>query len=306
MIMMRYFTLAKLIILTLVIQLSCASSVADNDLPPINSDPNFNAYWYQGKAELTSYQLQQARYGEIREGQAVLIFVTEDFSRSKQVKLDDPVAAGSDVVKVMKLNMTKKFETGLYPYSMMSSVFTPVNGDASLKVTTSSQEWCGHTFTQFNKINRGYKVTAHSYFESEGEQQMSLANALLEDEVWARIRIAPEQLPLGTIDIIPGTMTQRLRHTGFVVEKAQASMKDEADGVSVYRLDYPKQDRTLSIQFTKTFPHEILGWEETYTDGWGAGAKKLTTKATRNRSLFTDYWTKNHNSDAHLKEELGL
>ena len=131
---MRHFTLAKLTFLTLVIQLSCASSVADNDVLDFVPDPNFNSYWYQGKAELTSYNLEQARYGEMREGQAVLIFVTEDFSKSKQVKLDNPGAAGDDAEKVLKLNMTKKFDTGLYPYSMMSSVFTPVNGDASLKV----------------------------------------------------------------------------------------------------------------------------------------------------------------------------
>jgi hypothetical protein len=44
-----------------------------------SSDP-FNEYWYQGKAEITSYDLQQARYGENREGSAVLVFVSEDFS----------------------------------------------------------------------------------------------------------------------------------------------------------------------------------------------------------------------------------
>jgi len=43
----------------------------------------FGAYWYQGKAELTSYTLEQARYGEVHPGEAVLVFVTEDFSKSK-------------------------------------------------------------------------------------------------------------------------------------------------------------------------------------------------------------------------------
>ncbi len=56
----------------------------------------FGDYWYQGKAELTSYDLEQVRYGEKREGEAVLIFVTEDFSKSKQVKLDNPNQAGDD------------------------------------------------------------------------------------------------------------------------------------------------------------------------------------------------------------------
>ena len=47
----------------------------------------FGSYWYQGKAEINTYALAQFRYGEKREAEAVLIFVTEDFSREKQVKL---------------------------------------------------------------------------------------------------------------------------------------------------------------------------------------------------------------------------
>lgn len=112
---------------------------------------NFFDYWYQGKAEISSYNLQQARYGALHEGKAVLIFVTEDFSENKQVKLDHPSQAEDDAVKVMKLKLVKKFNTGIYLYSMISSIFTPVNTQTfphSLKVTTTSQEWCGHTFTQ--------------------------------------------------------------------------------------------------------------------------------------------------------------
>ena len=51
-------------------------------------------YWYQGKAELSTYDVEQERYGEMRKAEQVNIFVTEDFSKSKQVKLDDAAAAG--------------------------------------------------------------------------------------------------------------------------------------------------------------------------------------------------------------------
>ena len=50
-----------------------------------SEESNFNKYWYAGEAELNSYTLSQARYGENHEGEAVLIFVTEDFSKSKYV-----------------------------------------------------------------------------------------------------------------------------------------------------------------------------------------------------------------------------
>ncbi len=101
----------------------------------------FGNYWYQGKAEITSYRLNQARYGEIHNGHAVLIFVTEDFSKSKQVKLDIPEYVPDDRLKVLKLNYVKKFDTGIYPYSIMTSIFTPVdinNFPNSLKLTMST------------------------------------------------------------------------------------------------------------------------------------------------------------------------
>ena len=92
----------------------------------VTVDP-FNEYWYSGKAEITSYKLEQARYGEVHDGHAVLVFVTEDFSKSKQVKLDDPVNNKDDEQKVLKLNYVKKFNTGIYDYSIMESIFTPVD-----------------------------------------------------------------------------------------------------------------------------------------------------------------------------------
>ena len=294
--------------ISLGVLLSCASVLPDNNETNFPSSADFNAYWYQGKAEISSYKLSQARYGEIREGNAVLVFVTEDFSKSKQVKLDNSVKAGKDATSVLKLNMTKKFNTGIYPYSMMMSVFTPVNLNENantLKSTTSSQEWCGHTFTQINLKQDRYEVDVKSYFESEGDEIIDLPKTLMEDEIWTRIRIAPETLPTGLIDIIPGALAQRLRHSKFQIEKVQISLT-EKDSTMIYRLDYPNQDRTLSIYYKKAFPHVITRWEETYLDGWGANTKKLTTIAVLDEQLFTDYWSKNSNADSYLRQELNL
>ena len=272
----------------------------------------FGDYWYRGRAEITSYTLEQARYGEVHPGHAVLIYVTEDFSRTKHVKLDDPAAAGDDAVKVLKLNFTKKFLTGLYPYSMMTSVFSPVDLDAedphALKVTTSSQEWCGHTFTQLDRKRDGYVVLMLSYFESEGDQTLTLENAISEDELWTTIRLDPSKLPTGRLRLIPGTMVQRLKHLPWGVGIATATLEPAAgeEGLLAYTLTYPDLDRTLSIRFRKDFPHEIEGWEETYRSGWGAGAGPLTTRATRMKRILSDYWTKNRVVDAPLRRELGL
>ena len=73
---------------------------------------DFNDYWHSGKAEITSYKLTQARYGEIHEGHAALIFVTEQFLSNEQVKAD---SESKDNIPVLKLNSTKNFQYGHIP-----------------------------------------------------------------------------------------------------------------------------------------------------------------------------------------------
>ena len=298
----------KFSLLALFTVVSCGSAPEANQQTASLAD-DFGQYWYQGKAELTSYVLEQARYGEIHQGHAVLVFVTEPFSKRKQVKLDYAQQAGNDAVSVLKLNMTKKFNTGVYPYSMMSSVFTPIERNQypnTLKVTTSVQEWCGHTFTQLNLKEKKYDVLLRSYFESEGDVETTLDKALLEDEVWSLIRLNPNALPTGKVKLIPGSMYQRLKHTDFKVETAEASLKDHAtnSALRTYTMRYP--NHTLAIHFNRAFPHEIEGWEEEMTSGFGSNARTLVTRATKNKSLLLDYWSKNGVADARYRQALGL
>lgn len=305
----------------LILVLSCSSSsVKEENKKPVNFSPSddFNSYWYNGKAEITSYKLQQARYGEIQEGSAVIIFVTEDFSVSKHVKLDHPQSAGSDAVNVLKLNLTKNFNTGIYPYSMMLSVFKPVNTGKwahLLKLTASSQEWCGHTFTQVDIGKDNYKARLFSYFESEGDQEKELPLAWMEDEIWTQLRINPSGLPTGNVKMIPGLLQQRLLHNNVQAEEAITSLSKISEIPSwlgaekqlmSYSIQYKNQQRTLTIYFSENSPYAITGWEESYPDGFGKDKKVLTTRAVKNKTLIIDYWNHHNNNDAALRDSLGL
>ncbi|MTI32588.1 hypothetical protein [Xanthovirga aplysinae] len=276
---------------------------------------DFLDYWYKGKAELSSYNLEQARYGELRKGNAVLIFVTEDFSKKKQVKLDKPKAHHDDAVSVLKLNLTKKFITGIYPYSILLSSFKPVDMKEyphSLKLTTSVQEWCGQVFTQLN-LGEGddeYDIKTFSYFESEGDKLYQVPVTLLEDEIWQVIRMDPSQLPLGNISLIPSAMISRLLHQPFKPTKARASIKRYVgneflgDSLVVYSLEFRNTGREKKIYFEKAFPHHIAGWKETYKDGFGDQAKVLVTKGILKKRIKLDYWNYNKNKDLHYNYEL--
>lgn len=279
------------------------SSQQSTDEAPYRKE-EFKNYWYSGTAEINSYQLQQSRYGETREGKAVLIFVTEDFSLKKQVKLDDPEKSSNDKVSVLKLNFTKNFVTGIYPYSMMLSVFTPVERNPfpnTLKTTMTGQEWCGHIFTQLNLVNKKYRIQSNSYFEKEGDQQSQLSLALLEDELWNLIRLDPDNLPMGEVKIIPGLFFTRLLHKELATLQATTSKKQGGDE-TIYEISIPASKRILSIRYANKFPHQILGWEENFEER----GKAVVTKAILDKTLRTDYWTKNKNQSVGLRDSLGL
>jgi len=271
----------------------------------------FGDYWYQGKAEITSYEMEQARYGEIRKGHAVLIFVTEDFSKSKQVKLDNPQKDPEDAVKILKLNFVRKFITGIYPYSIMTSVFTPVELSShpnTLKLSFSSQEWCGNVHTQANHKKNRYEFNSYSYFESEGDAKFELEDAILEDELWTRIRISPDRLPVGNIKIIPSLLSSRLKHFELKVENAFAEkvVIDKKRDLVSYRVNYKNLDRKIQINFVNRFPYEIVEWSEEYKSGFGTNPKLLKTKGVKSKTLIIDYWNKNDIEDEDLRKVLGI
>ncbi len=283
------------------VPLSAASHKPLAESPRPLSDA-FRAYWYSGTAEVSSYALSQARYGEMREGQAVLVYVTEPFNPDTQVKADHP---DSSSVSVLKLNRTRKFLTGIYPYSIMSSIFYPVRDDGhALKVSTSVQEWCGHVFTQLNTRER-FEITSHSYFEEEGDQQLSLPKTTLEDELWARLRLDPERLPTGEDSLIPSLEYLRLRHQPLQAYQANLTLSEPGE-VRTYTIAYPELNRTLELHFEGTFPYTIVGWSETYPSGFGPGAPLLTSTARLIRKLNTAYWRQNSNKDLILRDSLGL
>ena len=262
----------------------------------------FKDYWYAGEAEITSYKLQQARYGETRDGEAVLIYVTEPFLPEVQVKAD---TSHPDNVPVLKLNATKNFLTGIYPYSIMTSTFYPVhNNQHAIKVAFSSQEWCGQMYAQLNN-RENFEVMSHSYFEGEADQNLNLEKTILENELWNKIRINPKSLPVGDFEVIPSLEYLRLSHKELKSYKANLALT-KSEGMNTYEISYPELERTIKINFSPGFPYTIESWSETFTSGFGKMAKRMTSTATKMKMIKTPYWQQNGNKDLSLRDSLNL
>ena len=270
----------------------------NESLPLLELSTNFKEYWFEGKAEISSYKLEQSRYGEPRSGTAVLIFVTEDFLPEAQVKADKK---NDSNIPVLKLNAVKNFNTGIYPYSIMQSTFYPLVGNShALKVSASIQEWCGHVYTQLNN-RENFEIISNSYFQGEADQNMELEKTWLENEVWTQLRINPDNLPTGEVQIIPSLEFLGLAHIEIKAYQATAEFYQD-DNLGVYKISYPKLQRNLKIYYETSFPFNIEKWEET-TEKNG---ENFTTTATKMESLKSDYWDKNSNKDLPLREKLNL
>lgn len=286
--------------LAVIIIAACAQKGAKNSGP----GNEFSKYWYDGNAEISSYSLSQNRYGELQDGKAVLIFVTEDFSKQKQVKLDHPEKAGADKLQVLKMNFTKNFTTGIYPYSILNSVFTPVDLSGTVKTTCSVQEWCGHTFTQINKKANSFSALEYSYFEEEGDKTLELPSTVLEDELWNMIRINPESIPKGKVNLIRGNMAVRLMHLPLANIEAEIQAADTVlNNQPVKQLSVIFPERKLKIYYSPSFPFTIQGWDETYGE---FGKAPATTSARLLNTMRLPYWNLHNREHLPYRDSLGL
>ena len=179
---------------------------------PAKIDPRFDAkfwsVWGDGQAELNAYDLTFSRYNQLRKGVAIAIFVTETFSNTLRVKADPGKHGPADEFPVMKLNLVKDYQTGIYDYNDMLSTFValaPVNrrlAATPTKISFSSQEWCGHVYSQLLFGEQKARLTQHSYFDGEADQQRDIdypEDGFSEDALmlWARGMARPFVNPGG-------------------------------------------------------------------------------------------------------------
>jgi hypothetical protein len=268
----------------------------------------FGDHWYDGKAELDGYRLKVSRYKELRDGTAVMIFVTEPFSESERVKVNDHKKNPSDVVDVLKLNLVRDFQTGIYDYNTMTSVFVRSSDFEPLKLTFSSAEWCGHVFTEM--IFRE-KVEGHisSYFEGEsGDIDMERPEgSIVGDNLFVLLRgLRGDYLGAGEskrVKLLPGAYYSRLTHrpieyTDATISRAAAieSITVPAGSFEVMRYDVTVGDDRRGVFWIESaYPHRIVRWElPPDASGELTGSARL------------EYWRLNGEGDESYLEQIGL
>ncbi|MCB9637862.1 MAG: hypothetical protein H6728_14585 [Myxococcales bacterium] len=265
----------------------------------------FWKHWGDGRAELASYETTISRYGELRPAELVMIFVTEPMDRRTWIK--DDAAPESQKVQVLKLNQSLKFRTGLYPYSVLTSVFAPVGswrGPAfsPAKITLSAQEWCGHVFEGLWVGPSRMLTQVRSYFASEGEKnhvQKIPATTLFEDALWIQLRELDGPFLQGKSwrgKLVPSLWRIRKQHTPTQVVDAEISReKTSRENKPIHRFTLRYGGYWKRIDVEQAWPHQILGWEA--SDG---------ERAKRQGIKRLPYWSLHNRGDGRYRKEIGL
>jgi hypothetical protein len=276
---------------------------------PTRAQDEFESHWRDGKAEIDGYRLVVSRYGANRQGTAVMIFVTEPFSESKRVKEERPPSPPRDTIDVLKLNLVRDFQTGIYDYNTMVSVFVRTSNFKPVKVSFSSAEWCGHVYTELIFLPKQIRGVSASYFEDEsGPIDLPLPKGgVTEDELFVALRgLRGEFLPAGeqrVVPYLPGVFFSRLSHQPLAWTQAVIKRESEPQTVTVPAgtfettlYDVRVGDGRAGVFYIESaYPHRVVKWSLVPdVNGELAGSTRLP------------YWKLNQEGDEAYLEEIGL
>lgn len=281
------------------------------------ADPEFGSHWHDGRAELDGYRLTVQRYGEPRVGQAVMVFVTEPFRASTRVKADDPSRASADVFEVLKLNFARDFQTGIYDYNTMVSLFVRSDSFEPVKLTFTSTEWCGNVYEELLVDPKQLQQRIFSYFEGESTAGPlpRPPGGVIEEELFVRLRgLRGEYMRPGTTRAVPflaGSFHRRMTHvparwTRAVIEHLAAPERVEVPAGSFVTRAYVVRvadGREGRFHVEAAWPHRIVKW------AWSAPRATATTVSDAGELTGTQrlaYWQLNGNGGERSLRALGL
>ena len=275
------------------------------DRPRQPASPEFWGHWGDGRAELSGYRVTLDRYGEARNAELSLIYVTEPHDRRTWVK--DDSAEAPVRVEVLKLIRSMHFVTGIYPYNVTASAFSPVDGWTDerfqpVRLNLDVQEWCGSVTHRVLPGAGRLRPIRLSYFADEGETLREIGvpkDTLYEDALLIQLRELDGPFHEGEAwegFVVPelwGLRTNRrsLEPVPARIDRADATRVGEP--VTRFRLETGDYWRTYDVE--TAHPRRVLAWETST----GEKAEILGTERLA-------YWRLNARGDEQHRGALGL
>ena len=305
---------------------ACAvlAALAAGAAPAVKPTPTttFESHWQDGRAELAGYRYRVTRYGARREGRCAMITVTEPFSASKRVKVDDPAANPNDTFEALKLNLVRHFQTGIYDYHTMVSLFTRSRDFSPVKVAFTCAEWCGQVYEEEQFEPRAVSGFVRSYFEGESRtiRLPARAGGITEDDLFLLLRgLRGDYLPPGRtrpVHLIASPFIRRLAHRSEAWLVADIARSRDLQRVVVPAGTFAAILYTVKIEDGRTgrfwietpYPHRVLKWAWTAVPAKGGGrmAGDGLDEGELIRSSRLPYWRLNRPGDERYLKDIGL
>lgn len=270
---------------------------------------------------MAGYRYHVTRYGQRRAGRCAMIVVTEPFSAAKRVKVDDPSKHPADTFEALKLNFVRSFQTGIYDYHTMISLFTRSRDFATVKVAFSASEWCGQVYEEQAFGPRAISGFVRSYFEDES-RALSLParpGGIAEDDLFLVLRgLRGDFLPPGrsrSLHVLASPFITRLQHRPAAwltadIARARDPVPVHVPAGSFRAILYTvKLDDGRAGRFwiEAAYPHRILKWSWNAASGTGGRMPRDgVDEGELIRSTRLPYWQLNGPGGERYLREMGL
>ncbi len=280
------FTFPLLFGLLLVASSSCTSQEENLEMNTEENPTTMDQsdYWVNKATEVSTYTLSQSRYGQKREGYAVLTTSVDRLDSRTGLATEKDNEWG---VEVLKTSLVKQHTTGVMDNTISSSCYTPLDNGASSfanKLVSSVHNWQSTWLTQFNLKGNRFSVQTFGHEKPLGDKSYELPAVFLLDEVFAIIRINPQLLPTGKFQAVPFLEQCYFNQLDADLEPFESLLNELPDeGVTEYILKSGKY--IFKVVFQTEFPHQIESWTEFEVDQKGIPITSSVTRAKRLRTM---------------------
>lgn len=232
-----------------------------------------NNLWDDGQAEVATYDASTVVYGKPRAHTLRLITVYEDFNREYYAKADWPYGQ-KPILPVIKQIQTTTIPTANYDYHFLTAVFVDRDDfGRTVKLTTTSQDWCGTTSKTFELWGEKPRMIYTSYWDGEGNGTRELGSNIddyFEEDLLLNLRALPFRDGLNAAFwLYPKQATNKAPEPRPVPAYLIVSRQDQAWDVLVEARDA----RTIRYEFEPAYPHVLKHYE--HSDGTTLTLKKL-------------------------------
>jgi len=211
----RRYNLAALLLGVVAIGVGAPWALAQQAAGPAVHDPlGFAQHprWSDGKAEVARYAAVRTIYGGEREFELIRIAVREPYDPARRVKPDTSRPGAVDAIKTVAVHEVPSGKPYAYRQQVICRV-AQADPRHLFDATSSSQEWCGSTFSLLVRRGAGFEREAHCYFDGLGDWTDRVrGDALVEDQLPFVVRGLSPDTTL-TLQVLPSILTNKAAPT---------------------------------------------------------------------------------------------